>query len=117
MKIPYNLHSAFKQIDKIVKPKERELIKSKSEKELTALTHHGLGRWIRNNWGLWQGEGDMYEYMIELGLKHPDDMSGLILTSYIRHVKGEDLNVVGEVERYREYWKKAGSPSHGMKVD
>ena len=43
--------------------------------------HHGLGRWMRNYWGLWSG-GPLAKDMERLGLRHPDDMSMEIIRSY-----------------------------------
>ncbi len=37
-------------------------------------THHGLGQWIRNNWGLWAG-GPLSDDMKTLGFTHPDDIA------------------------------------------
>lgn len=40
----------------------------KSEDDMTQY-HHSLGRWIRNNWGLWAG-ARLSKYFNELGIKH-----------------------------------------------
>lgn len=66
--------------------------------------HHGLGRWIRNNWGFWKKEGPLYSELVKLGLEHPDDMSGLILESFHRKKTGKPLNLEGQVNRYQAYW-------------
>ncbi|WP_107037550.1 DUF6794 domain-containing protein [Brumimicrobium mesophilum] len=41
--------------------------------------HHGLGTWIRNNWGLWSGGNLAEELMTTFEIEHPDDMSMRIL--------------------------------------
>jgi hypothetical protein len=46
-----------------------------------AVYHFSLGMWMRNNWGLWHGSR-LSEYFNEHGVHHPDDMSGIILSSY-----------------------------------
>jgi hypothetical protein len=50
-------------------------IKSKSKIDLIKY-HHGLGTWIRNNFGLWSGNKPL---MAELGGGHPDDMSMVLI--------------------------------------
>lgn len=48
--------------------------------------HDSLGRYIRNEWGLW---GDNYKLKKELqdkGFEHPDDMSNHILEEFIKHL-------------------------------
>jgi len=44
-------------------------------------THIGIGMWIRNNWGLWQG-GALHDFFTGQNIKHPDDMSVLLLNAY-----------------------------------
>jgi hypothetical protein len=43
--------------------------------------HHGIGQWIRNNWGLWGGSR-LQRYFFSIGVFHPDEMSGTILDCY-----------------------------------
>ena len=50
--------------------------------------HHSLGRWIRNNWGLWNEEdNELKTNLKKLGYIHPDDMSNYIIEQYIEHLK------------------------------
>ena len=74
--------------------------------DVTYMYHHSLGRWIRNNWGLWKKEGTLYAWFVGLGLHHADDMSGVILTSFWRHMNGKDLDIEGQVKHYQDYWAK-----------
>lgn len=67
--------------------------------------HFGLGKWIRNNWGLWGGS-KLQEWFHEKGIRHADDMSGIILETVKREIRGEDWDIAGQVQSYREYWKK-----------
>lgn len=69
--------------------------------------HHGLGRWIRNNWGFWTGKGPLFAWFVSLGITHPDDMSGIILESFHRKLHDKPLDVEGQVQHYKDYWKKA----------
>lgn len=98
--IPETLEEAFIHLDSL-KGKEEFI------KHGPASFHHGLGRWLRNNWGFWTKEGKLYEYLVGLGLEHPDDMSGLILESYHRKLLGKPLDVEGQVKYYQDYWEKA----------
>jgi hypothetical protein len=66
--------------------------------------HFGLGTWMRDSWGLWSG-GPLYSYFRQIGLVHPDDMSGVILTSFWRHLHGKRLDVEGQVRKYQLYWR------------
>lgn len=68
--------------------------------------HFGLGRWMRNNWGLWTKEGKLYEWFASLGVEHADDMSGIILRSYYAKQTGDSFDLDAEVEKIKNYWGK-----------
>lgn len=60
---------------------------------------------MRNNWGLWSGSR-LAKYFNEMGIFHPDDMSGIILTSFHRHLNGKDLQLDQQIKYYQEYWER-----------
>ena len=72
--------------------------------------HHGLGMYLRNQWGLWSGSR-LADYFHEMGIHHPDDMSGIILDSYVRHLRGDPFSVHAKVREYQEYWAKFRAPA------
>jgi hypothetical protein len=41
-----------------------------------------------------------------MGIYHPDDMSGIILTSYHRYLNGQDIALEAQIKSYQDYWKK-----------
>lgn len=102
--IPNNLEECFQALHKIAYDKDIEEIKSRPEEDMVEF-HHTLGRWMRNNWGLWSG-GPLKDYFEKLGLWHPDDCSGLILTSFHRYLMKVPLDIEGQVAKYKEYWKQ-----------
>lgn len=104
--IPTNLDEAIKACYKIADDKQKEEIRTRPEEDMIEF-HQGVGRWIRNKWGLWSG-GPLYDHFKTLGLWHADDMSGVILTSFCRHLKGKPLDVEGQVKFYLDFWKKQG---------
>jgi len=86
--IPVNLNDCFLQLDKILKPIDKETIKNyKSRGDMLGL-HHGLGMWIRNNWGLWGGSR-LQVYFAQRGFSEPDGVSAIILDGYYEWLKGE----------------------------
>ena len=46
--------------------------------------HHTLGRWVRNNFGLWQ---DNQALLHACGKQHPDDASGVILEALWKKIQ------------------------------
>jgi len=80
-------------------------VKEWSEEKFTCSLHHSLGRWIRNNWKLWDEEGALYKWFKERGIEHADDMSGIILTSYYRSTHGLSIELDEQIEVYKKYWE------------
>ena len=46
--------------------------------------HDSLGRWIRNEWGLWTGS-ELKDELMGKGFNHPDDMSNYIIEEFIKY--------------------------------
>ncbi len=105
--IPKDLLECFDELKKWGENDPQELIEFKStpEKEIRGIYHHTLGREIRNEWGLWR-KSDLYKYFETMGLHHPDDMSGVILLSFHRHLNGKDLQLAEQILEYKNYWQK-----------
>jgi len=103
--IPNNLSECFDILRDIMKDSEEcEWFKSATEEDAISNTHHGIGEWIRNNWKLWDKKNSLHQHLKKLGLWHPDDMSSFILTSYHRFINEKDLDLIGQVNTYINYW-------------
>lgn len=87
--IPENLSDCFSELDKLISEDDKEMIHN-GDIEPSEL-HHTLGMSLRNGWDLW-GNSRLVKYFHELGIYHPDDMSGIILDSYVNYLKGEPKN-------------------------
>jgi hypothetical protein len=85
--IPKDLGDAFLELDKELPEVDRtEMAALKSRKDMITY-HHGLGTWLRNNWGLWGGSR-LQKYFTDKGILHPDDMSSVVLFYYWDWLKG-----------------------------
>ena len=79
---------------------------AKTEEEIAVTrSHHGIGRTLRNELGLWE-KNEIVDYFHSLGIKHADDMSGIIMTSLHRRLNGREIAMDGQVEDYMEFWAK-----------
>ena len=103
--VPEDLEDAFVELKKMLSPALLNEMRLKSEEDMIGY-HHGLGTWLRNNWGLWAGSR-LAQYFRQLGVNHPDDMSGIILTSFWRHLHSQPVRLDEQVESCKEYWRKA----------
>jgi len=69
------------------------------------LYHMSMGLWMRNNWGLWKGSR-LAKWFNAQGIIHPDDMSGIILTSFWRHLNNKPIGLDEQVKFYQDWWGK-----------
>lgn len=104
--IPKNLSEAIIEVNKFYSDSSKTEIRKMTEDEFVGQYHMGSGLWIRNNWALWKGSR-LSRYFNRKGIKHPDDMSGIILASYHRHLTGKEINLNEQILSYKEYWKEA----------
>jgi len=104
LKNPCNLDEAMVALGHILDSEEKEGFKKWGEDKFVASLHHSLGRWIRNNWGLWNEKSKLHNWFKVIGIWHADDMSGIILTSYYRKEHGLSIKLDKQIQCYIEYW-------------
>lgn len=95
--IPKDLQQAHDILSLRMDPSLIAVFRSSTQQEVVAY-NTSVGRWIRNSWGLWNG-GPFRDYMRRLGLRHPDDMSELVLVTFSRDLRGAPLGVEKEAQR------------------
>jgi hypothetical protein len=105
--IPTDLDDALNYLDCKWSDSDKEGFKNKPEDDAVVELHFGTGMGIRNSWGLWKGDSGISKYFRDLGINHPDDMSGIILTSFHRHLNGSDIKLDEQVKFYTDYWEKS----------
>lgn len=114
--IPKDLFDTFNQINSIWPDSTKVKMKTLTEEKFLGNHHFGLGLWMRNNWGLWGGSR-LSRYFNEKGIFHPDDMSGIILTSYHRHMNNLEIELEKQIKYYQHYWKEAEEKELKRKTD
>ena len=102
MNNPTTLEECFLYLDEYVGKENKEYIRGTLNG-----THFTIGMNIRNEWGLWNG-GPLRDWFNNIGIYHADDMSGIILTSYQRYLRGEDIGLDERVKHYQQYWVNLG---------
>lgn len=115
MKIPKNLKECFVALTKATSDEDREKFMLMPEKEVCGF-HFFPGMRIRNEWGLWNGSM-LAKYFNRLGVYHADDMSGMILESYWRHLNGLPLKLREQARGYHDYWIEQGVDPKTFKYD
>jgi hypothetical protein len=89
--IPRNLGESFTQLDRLLPDTIKQRLRQPDPRYGLAAFHMGLGRWMRNNWQLWGGSR-FQQYFNALGVTHPDEMSGVILTTYRDYLNGKPVD-------------------------
>ncbi len=103
-KVPETLQECFTALNELLNVGEVDRIMMCSEDDLINY-HHGLGRFIRNEWGLWRG-GPLKTHLSDLGFIHPDDMSQTIIEAYRAHLRKESFDLESKIKEYKAYWDK-----------
>ncbi|MFZ1685684.1 MAG: DUF6794 domain-containing protein [Candidatus Zixiibacteriota bacterium] len=101
--IPSDLNDCLAYLDTTLTPVDLDSLRQWHEDEMPR-AHMNLGLWLRNNWGLWKGSR-LSEWFNKHDIWHPDDMSGIILTSYWRHLHNRPIELDAQIAGYIEYWK------------
>ncbi|MCO6511349.1 MAG: hypothetical protein J5I65_11220 [Aridibacter famidurans] len=104
--IPADLGESMLELDKILTEADKAEFRSLPNRDETIKYHFGLGMWLRNNWHLWGGSR-LQKYFFDLGVFHPDDMSGIILEHYYEWLKGDTGSWKTWEEARREELRKA----------
>lgn len=102
--IPQDIEECFTVLEQTLAREDLDFIKNNKTEDHLVKLHHFLGRFIRNEWGLWTGS-ELSRYFNTLGLFHPDDMSGVIITSFYRHLHKLPLQIESQVQRYKDFWE------------
>lgn len=105
---PADFEECLKFLDTRTSEKMKEWIRCLPDHEFSGKVHHGYGMYLRNNWGLW-AFSDLAKNLYEMGIFHPDDMTTIILTSFQRRLKGEDIKLQEQIKYHQDYWRKHGS--------
>jgi hypothetical protein len=89
--IPSTLNDCYLILNTQLNSDVNEDIKSSSINELIKY-HMGLGMWIRNNW-IRQTNNRITKLLYDNGLRHPDDMSQLIIIGYHYYLNGVNKTI------------------------
>ncbi len=100
--LPATLDEALNELDRGLSIGFKRLFREAHEDPVGHF-HGDLGMWMRTRWGLWAGSS-LSQHFNELGILHPDDMSGIILTSYWRRARGVVIDLDSQVAACKAYW-------------
>ncbi|MEM9051351.1 MAG: DUF6794 domain-containing protein [Bacteroidota bacterium] len=102
---PKSIEESFEYFDQMFDDTAKYTFQTLPEDIAASRLHHGFGRWIRNNWGLW-GSGDLKTELVDSGFVHPDDMSSVLLKAYHRRLNKKPLDLKKDALFYQAYRKR-----------
>ena len=79
------LPQLFKEMEQLFTLTSLEQFRCRKKEDL-GLYHFGLGTWIRNHC-LYPSGSPLYAWFLEQGVKHPDDMSHIVICWFHAHVQ------------------------------
>jgi hypothetical protein len=104
--VPIDLDDALNYLDCKWSESEKDCFKNKPEKDIVTELHWSTGLWIRNSWGISKGNSRIVKYFRHLGINNPDDMSGIILTSFHRYLNKLDIKLDEQIKQYKDFSEK-----------
>lgn len=107
--IPKDLDDAINSLNKIYSDSLKLEITKLAEKDYVYGNYRfGIGLWMRNNWQLWGGSR-LSKFFRDNKISHPESMSVVILESFYRSLKNEDIRFEEQVKEYVEWEEKANA--------
>jgi hypothetical protein len=105
--IPKNLDDAINTLNKIYSDSVKLKITKLTEEDYVSGNYRfGIGLWMRNNWQLWGGSR-LSKFFRDNKINHPESMSVVILESYYRYLKNEDIRFDEQIKDYVEWEEKS----------
>jgi len=112
--VPSTIRQAVYHIVESLSIEEKANIQDNSNDSYPSyVAHHTVGRYIRNNWSLWEDDSPLKRDAVKTyGIAHADDISGLMIEWVFTIVRDQDdFDPVGHCELYHDHWKRAGTNS------
>lgn len=108
--VPKTLDEAHIELERIFSKAELAKIDAMKSEDDMIEYHFSLGMGLRNDWGLWSGDSLLAKQMRTLGFSHPDDISGVILSTLWCKRHGKPFRLEERASYYKAYWKAAADP-------
>lgn len=112
--IPVDIDDAFTELKNLSEPEGLQKFKLTPEDIVDSRLQGGIGRWMIINWGFYDGSR-LSHHLKSLGVHHPEDMAGLLLVSFHRHLNALELNIADQISAYQA--KRQAEHEEQMKRD
>lgn len=103
--IPKNYEEAITHIEKYISGERKQKFKNKNIHKAVGWEHMNLGLFLRNIWHIW-GKSRLYLYFENLGYKHPDNISSIIMYGYHLELNGKPHSLEDAIAKHEESVRK-----------
>jgi hypothetical protein len=97
VRLPRTVSDAHERLVKLLPDSVLRRMRSGTEEDMVQY-HFGLGMWMRNNWGLWTRNSGLYKFFDSAGVHQPDDMSGIILSTFWCRLNNHDQEIQRRID-------------------
>jgi hypothetical protein len=104
IKQPTTLEDAVEILVSYLEQNDLEYIDNSKCEDVSAELHHSMGRFLRNNWGLW-GTNEFTTHMRSLGIFHADDISATVIEALWHHRHDKVFDIEAKKAEYEAHWK------------
>ena len=104
--VPFGLRKTINQMERNLNDTIKYDFRIAPESVARSKQHFGLGLGLRNGKGFWS-RSMLRTYFRLNGIRHPDDMSSIILTTLHRKLNDKPIKFREQKEYYKEYWEVA----------
>ncbi len=119
--VPASFEAAVAAVIGALDDADKALLAADTFGEAAVAVHGSMGRWMRNQWSLWESFGRAPEHATLLafdvyrrfGLRHPDDITGLIIAAAFARVANVNLNLNQLADGYERHWAARGLKRDG----
>ncbi len=106
--VPSSIEAAVNHLIDNIPEDEKDFVRNNDQINC----HFTLGRFLRNEWSLWENDSPLKRDAVRLyQIAHPDDISGLILAWTWAKIRNETFDPVSHCQTYHTHWKNQGLTS------
>ncbi len=110
-RVPLNVTDAIEMFLTSLDEIESEKIKNLKDNEVAQSLQATIGKYLGNNWSLFEKNTPLVNSFESIGISHPDDMTSIIFVSARRKLNKKPVKLNDQVAEYQKFWKKqVGKP-------
>lgn len=110
IKQPTTLEDAIEILVSYLEKNDIDYIDNNTCEDVSIEFHHSMGRFLRNNWGLWDSN-EFTKHMNSLGFFHADDISATVIEALWHHRNNKVFDIETKKAEYEAHWKMMESQS------